>query len=97
MAKNKWTVVDGVEYRYDLYSVARSASSQSHVPRFWHVRRCAQCSRLARGYHFFALLFLTMTKIIDLLQESDPSRPHVSLEFFPPRTEDGVKVRRGGE
>jgi hypothetical protein len=34
-----------------------------------------------------------MTKIIDLLQGADPSKPHVSIEFFPPRTDDGVKVR----
>jgi hypothetical protein len=34
-----------------------------------------------------------MTKIVDLLQGTDPSKPHVSIEFFPPRTEEGVKVR----
>ena len=30
-------------------------------------------------------------KIIDLLKE-EMSQPYVSLEYFPPRTEDGVKV-----
>jgi hypothetical protein len=34
-------------------------------------------------------------KIIDLIKAKDPeSKPFVSIEYFPPRTEDGVKVRR---
>jgi hypothetical protein len=32
-------------------------------------------------------------KIIDLLKErQEGSKPFVSIEFFPPRSEDGVKV-----
>ena len=32
-------------------------------------------------------------KIIDLIKEKkDGSKPFVSIEFFPPRTETGVKV-----
>jgi hypothetical protein len=31
-------------------------------------------------------------KIIDLLNESKDEETPVSLEYFPPRTEDGVKV-----
>ena len=33
-------------------------------------------------------------KIIDLIKKKeDGSKPFVSIEFFPPRTETGVKVR----
>jgi len=33
-------------------------------------------------------------KIIDLLQKrEDGSKPFVSIEFFPPRSDEGVKVR----
>ena len=33
-------------------------------------------------------------KIIDLLKEKkNGDKPHISIEFFPPRTEVGVKVR----
>ena len=36
-------------------------------------------------------------KIIDLLQKREEgSKPFVSIEFFPPRSDDGVKVRRRG-
>jgi len=31
-------------------------------------------------------------KIVDLLRESKDGETPVSLEYFPPRTEDGVKV-----
>ena len=30
-------------------------------------------------------------KIIDLLNKKSESKAHVSLEYFPPRTEQGVK------
>lgn len=34
-------------------------------------------------------------KIIDLIKSKEAgSKPFVSIEFFPPRTDDGVKVRR---
>jgi len=33
-------------------------------------------------------------KIIDLIKnKEDGSKPFISIEFFPPRTETGVKVR----
>jgi hypothetical protein len=33
-------------------------------------------------------------KIIDLIQKKQAgSKPFVSIEFFPPRSDDGVKVR----
>jgi hypothetical protein len=36
-------------------------------------------------------------KIIDLInKKEDGSKPFVSIEFFPPRTETGVKVRNYG-
>jgi hypothetical protein len=37
-------------------------------------------------------------KIIDILSKKscEDDKPLVSLEYFPPRTEDGVKVRRQG-
>lgn len=36
-----------------------------------------------------------MTKIIDLIQQKrDDGKPHVSVEYFPPRTAEGVQVCR---
>ena len=33
-------------------------------------------------------------KIIDIIsQEKEDGKPYISLEYFPPRTEEGVKVR----
>jgi hypothetical protein len=35
-----------------------------------------------------------MSKIIDLIKaKEEGSKPFISIEFFPPRTADGVKVR----
>jgi hypothetical protein len=35
------------------------------------------------------------TKCIDVISKKLPDgKPHVSLEYFPPRTEEGVTVRR---
>lgn len=33
-------------------------------------------------------------KIIDLISQSNGGKPFLSLEYFPPRTDDGVKVGR---
>ena len=33
-------------------------------------------------------------KVIDIISKKrDDGKPYVSLEYFPPRTEEGVKVR----
>lgn len=35
-----------------------------------------------------------MTKIIDIINlPRDDKRPHVSIEYFPPKTEHGLEVR----